>query len=189
MTNSDVILSSAVIFTLFILLAAAVVTDLRSHRIPNILLAPALSLALLLNTVHAGADGLALAAGGFAAGLLLFLPLYAIGGMGAGDVKLMAVVGSFVGPMVAIVAGLAAMVAGSVIGIVAIVWRRVRPILELRAAQRLDPAVGLHAPDAPSSAPRQRLTYIAYAPAIAIGTVAALWYFGYLPQQLMGWMP
>ena len=38
-----------------------------------------------------------------------------------------------------------------------------------------------------SSGPQQKLTYFAYAPAIAAGTVVALWYMGYLPEGLLEW--
>ncbi|NIO42955.1 MAG: hypothetical protein GTO41_24040, partial [Burkholderiales bacterium] len=169
---------------LVIFLTAAVVTDLKSHRIPNVLLAPALSLALLLNTMYGGTEGLIMAGGGLVLGLLMFLPLYAIGGMGAGDVKLLAVVGSFLGPWGAVVAGLATMMAGGIFGIIALVWRRIRPSLEMHAAQLTGPPSGsLRPPNTLSSAePQSRHIQLAYAPAIAAGTFAALLYQGYLPR-------
>jgi prepilin peptidase CpaA len=183
MIDSETSFNTAVICTLAILLTAAVVTDLKSHRIPNVLLAPALSLALLLNTMYGGTDGLLMATGGLILGLLMFLPLYAIGGMGAGDVKLLAVVGSFLGPWGAVVAGLATMMAGAVFGIIAFVWRRIRPALEIHAAQLTGaPSDGLRPPGTMSSVqPQSRHLQLAYAPAIAAGTFAALWYTGYLP--------
>ncbi len=64
MTNVNSPLSTAAALALFVLLAAAVATDLRSHRIPNLLLLPALSLALMLHTLTGGTDGLIAAATG-----------------------------------------------------------------------------------------------------------------------------
>jgi prepilin peptidase CpaA len=188
MTDNDATFNAVVICTLLILLGAAVVTDLRHHRVPNILLAPALSLALLVHTIHGGGHGLIMAAGGLTLGLILFLPMYVIGGMGAGDVKLMGVVGCFLGPWGAVVAGVATMMAGAIFGIAAIAWRSIRPVLELHAIQMLGPtASGTRTIAELSSWGSQvRITHIAYAPAIAVGTLAALWYIGYLPDLFPG---
>ena len=169
MIDGDVFFSAAVFCTLSMLLVAAVVSDLRSHRIPNIILAPALSLALLLHTMHGGADELIIAIGGLALGLVMFLPIYIIGGMAAGDIKLLGVVGCFLGPWGAVFVGLATVMIGAIFGIIAIVWRIVGPVLELHPARS-----------------QERLSSIAYAPAIAAGTLAALWYIGFLPQQFPG---
>ncbi len=188
MTDSDATFTAAIIATLLVLLAAAVVTDLKSHRIPNILLAPALSIALLVNTLHGGANGLVMAVGGLTLGLVMFLPLYLVGGMAAGDVKLLGVVGCFLGPWGAVIAGMAAMMVGGVFGIITIAWRQIRLALESHATQlRSSPASGTHThAELTLSRSQERFTYIAYAPAIAAGTVAALWYIGFLPERLLG---
>ena len=188
MTEIDATYNAAIIATLLVLLAAAVVTDLSSHRIPNILLAPALSLALVIQTIHGGADGLVIAGAGLVLGIAIFLPLYLVGGVAAGDVKLLGVVGSFLGPSGAVIAGLATMMVGAVFGIAVIAWRIIRPELEFRAMQTPGPPDGsTHvSADLTLSRSQERFTYIAYAPAIAAGTVAALWYIGYLPERLLG---
>jgi prepilin signal peptidase PulO-like enzyme (type II secretory pathway) len=78
-------------------LAAAVVIDVRTRRIPN----------WLTGGLAAGGFGLAFGGGsvtpwqallGLALGLALMLPGHVIGATGAGDVKLMAAVGAFLGP-------------------------------------------------------------------------------------------
>lgn len=188
MINDNGFFSINAAFVLFMLLAVAVITDLRSHRIPNLLLSPALAAAFMLHTLSGGVDGLITAAGGLAVGLVMLLPLYVIGGLAAGDVKLLGVVGSFLGPSFAMVAGLATMMAGAVFGIAVMVWNRARPTLVSHAAQILSPP-GTR-PDTSSvslsiAARQNPVTYIPYAPAIAVGTVAALWYVGYLPDQLL----
>ncbi len=179
---------TAAAFVLFVVLGAAVATDVKNHRIPNLLLWPALSLALMLHMMSGGIDGLITAGGGLVLGLAMLLPLYAIGGMGAGDVKLLGIVGSFLGPWGAVVAGLATMMAGAVLGITVIVWRCVWPVLELQAAQFLGPPdIGARTTSvSQSSGRRNRDTNIPYAPAIAAGTIAALWYLDYLPEQFLG---
>ncbi len=188
MTESDATFTAAIIATLLVLLAAAVVTDLRSHRIPNLLLAPALSLALLINTIHSGPEGLVIATGGLVLGVAIFLPLYLVGGMAAGDVKLLGVVGSFLGPWGAIIAGLATMMVGAIFGIIVIAWRIIHPVLELRETQVPDPPNGETHISAKLTLSRsqERFTYVAYAPAIATGTIVALWYIGYLPERFLG---
>lgn len=188
MIDGDEPFSAAVVFALFVLLAAAVATDLKSHRIPNLLLWPALSFALMLHMMSGGIDGLITAAGGLALGLVMLLPLYAIGSMGAGDVKLLGIVGSFLGPWGAVVAGLATMMAGAVFGITVIVWRCVWPVLELHAVHFLSqPDTGARTTSVSRSPGRRnRVTNIPYAPAIAAGTVAALWYIDYVPEQFLG---
>jgi prepilin peptidase CpaA len=75
----------------------ALVTDLRSRRIPNVLTIIAFALALVFHLVVSGWAGLGFAAGGFGVGFGVMLVLWLIGGGGGGDVKLMGAVGSWVG--------------------------------------------------------------------------------------------
>jgi prepilin peptidase CpaA len=85
---------------LLALVTAAAVVDLARRRIPNILLLTGwvAALPLLLLTAEPGTALLAALAGALC-GLLVFLPLYLLRGMAAGDVKMMATVGLFVGPL------------------------------------------------------------------------------------------
>jgi prepilin peptidase CpaA len=84
---------------LFALLIAAAVSDWRTYRIPNWLTVSGMAFGLIY---HAAAPsslhtGFLWALGGLLLGFLIMLPLYAIKAMGAGDVKLMAMTGSFLG--------------------------------------------------------------------------------------------
>jgi prepilin peptidase CpaA len=92
-------LDDARIALLALLLIAAAAIDWRTFRIPNWLTAGGLVIGLALNTAGAlrPLDGLLWALGGAAVGLLIPLPLYAFRVMGAGDVKLMAMAGAFLG--------------------------------------------------------------------------------------------
>jgi prepilin peptidase CpaA len=72
--------------------------DLRTRRIPNWLNLSGLVLGIGLNTLLMRGEGLKLAAEGLGLALLIYLPLYLIRAMGAGDVKFMVAVGALVGP-------------------------------------------------------------------------------------------
>lgn len=80
------------------ILIIASVTDLRSQRISNRLTYSTMLFGLILHTLTAGFSGLLHSIGGLFLGLILLIAFYIIGGMGAGDVKLMAAVGSLLGP-------------------------------------------------------------------------------------------
>jgi Flp pilus assembly protein protease CpaA len=97
---------------LLLLLALATWVDLRTNRVPNAIVLAGILLAFVLAGAAAGPRGLAAAmAGMFVAGRCL-LPFYLGGGMGAGDVKLMAMVGAFLGPLGALSAVALTLVAG-----------------------------------------------------------------------------
>lgn len=85
--------------TVLILLAllVAVIMDLRRNRIPNWLTFGTLFIALSLQFTFLGSDGLLGGLAGAGTGLVLLLPFFLLGGMGAGDVKMMAAIGAFIG--------------------------------------------------------------------------------------------
>jgi prepilin peptidase CpaA len=108
---------SAVAWLVTIVLIEAAIIDGRQLRVPNWL------------TFHFAAGGLAFAAwsggwqgllwsfAGAGVGLLTLMPLYAIGGMGAGDVKLMAGLGAWMGPVVTLGAFAATAITGGLISL------------------------------------------------------------------------
>jgi prepilin peptidase CpaA len=81
-----------------VLLIIAAVIDLRSHRIPNLLTLPTILLSLSFHTIFQGAHGFVFSLTGSALGIGLLAVPYLMGGMGAGDAKLMGAVGAIVGP-------------------------------------------------------------------------------------------
>lgn len=105
------------------LLAAAVARDVAVQRIPNAVVACG-ALAGLALSMLPGGTGLGSAAAGLAAGLLAFLPLYILGGMGAGDVKLMAAVGAFTGWPGVMGAVLFTLLAGGALSLGTALWLR-----------------------------------------------------------------
>src|SRR5215472_14200493 len=114
-------------FLLFDALAVAVaaaVIDLQQHRIPNWLTYPAIGMALLLRTHYFGWWGLLTAlGGGLLAGGIVFL-FYAVRAMGAGDLKLMAALGSLVGPHHIVYVLLGTGIAGGVFALIYAAYRR-----------------------------------------------------------------
>ncbi|WP_342118953.1 A24 family peptidase [Pseudoduganella sp. OTU4001] len=105
---------------LLCLVCQAAASDLAWRRVPNVLVLAGLLLALALHwRLGGGAALLGQALAGGTVGLLLFLPMYALGGMAAGDVKLMAMAGSFVGPAQALQLGVLSALAG---GVLALCW-------------------------------------------------------------------
>lgn len=87
------------VVVLVALLVIAAVIDVRTYRIPNRLTVGGMVFGLVYNAAASASwtDGLLGAAAGLGVGLLVLLPVYVLRVMGAGDVKLMAMVGAFVG--------------------------------------------------------------------------------------------
>ena len=81
-----------------IVLAVATITDLRSRRIPNWLVLPFLVAGIVVSGVSHGWHGIGQSLMGLALGGVLFGLLYWMGGMGMGDVKLLAAIGAWIGP-------------------------------------------------------------------------------------------
>lgn len=84
---------------LIALLIVAAASDWRVYRIPNWLTASGTAFGLIYNTAvpMSTHTGFLWAFDGLLLGLLMMLPLYALKAMGAGDVKLIAMVGAFLG--------------------------------------------------------------------------------------------
>ncbi|MGI8961060.1 MAG: A24 family peptidase [Bryobacteraceae bacterium] len=83
---------------LIAIVLVAAVYDLRFRRIPNWLNVSGVILGLAVNTLLFARSGFIVAVLGITCSLLVYVPLYLIRGMGAGDVKLMAAVGAIAGP-------------------------------------------------------------------------------------------
>ena len=102
---------------------AAAVVDVQQHRIPNWLTYPTMLGGLLLRSYCFGWSGLQTSLGGFlVAGGIVFL-FYMVRAMGAGDLKLLAALGSLVGPSNVIIILLATGIAGGVLGLIYVIYR------------------------------------------------------------------
>jgi len=182
---------------LFSLLGAAVWHDVRARRIPNAVVFPGMLAAFALHALlpagqglfgpQVGGLGLLQSLGGFGLGLALLLPMYALRLMGAGDVKLLAMVGAFVGASQIMTVGLVTLVAGGVLALAFAAWqgslrRLVGNAYHMAMHSAFSALAGsIAAPVTPPQAASGRLPY---AIAIATATVACVvWQraFGELP--------
>src|SRR5262245_52432642 len=96
----------------------AAVADIRSRRIPNWLTFGSLALGLLLNTWLYGLEGALGSLAGAALGMGLLLPFYALGVVGAGDVKLLGGLGAMLGPQSLVSVAIYGAIAGGLMSVV-----------------------------------------------------------------------
>lgn len=160
--------------------------DVREHRVPNRLVFIGLLTGIALNgvlpsgwgfnSVIPGGLGWLSALQGFGVGMAVLLPIYWLRAMGAGDVKLMAMVGSFVGPNDVMGVVLATFVAGGLMALMVTLWSgklgRLLQNIRLMLLGGLVKASAGQLPlmnDLPVSVGK-----LPYAVAIAVGTLAYL---------------
>jgi prepilin peptidase CpaA len=99
------------------LAAVASFCDLRTRRIPNLVTFGGAAAALAYAFALHGVAGLTASLGGWFTGAALFLPFFILGGMGAGDVKLLACLGAWLGHDLAIYTAMYAALAGGVMAV------------------------------------------------------------------------
>lgn len=98
-------------------LLISLVTDLYKRRIYNIVTLPCILFGLIYHVVNEGLSGLAFSLLGLFIGFLVLLIPFAMGGIGAGDVKLMAAIGACMGAMFVIKAFIYIAILGGVISL------------------------------------------------------------------------
>jgi prepilin peptidase CpaA len=158
-----------------IFIVACCVADARTRRIPNGLSASAILAGLGLNAAYHGLSGLALRVGGLLAAGAVLLPAFAVGGIGAGDVKMMGAIGALIGPEPAL-AGLGlGMIFGGVI-VVAHLARHGRLGEKLGSTWAMVAAAALARSVEPLRAPSKDPNAVAlpYSVPLGLGTVAVL---------------
>ena len=84
--------------TTLLFVTVCVLSDLRTRRIPNVLTGPAILSGFALNLGIFGWSGAQASLAGFGLAILILIAPFAAGGVGGGDVKMMAAVGAFLGP-------------------------------------------------------------------------------------------
>jgi len=103
---------SGVVFSLLLVIAA--VTDVRTRRIPNLLVVVLAACGLVYSAfLPPSFWGAVRGIEGFATAFVCWLPFYALGWLGAGDVKLFAAAGAWLGPMRALEGTVIAALAGA----------------------------------------------------------------------------
>jgi prepilin peptidase CpaA len=111
------------IWLVSVVLVVAAAIDGWKLKVPNWITFPMILTGWAYSTVAFGWAGLMWSVVGTVVGLALLLPLYAIGGMGAGDVKLMGGLGAWVWPAVTFYAFCVSAIAGGIIAVVMVLWR------------------------------------------------------------------
>ena len=141
---------------------AAIVDDLARRRIANWIPASAFLAGVALQSVENGWRGAGSALLGTAAGAAVFLIFYLLGGMGGGDVKLMAGFGAVLGAKQLLEAALWTAGCGGAMALLVISAGYLRQLLKKRTGEVV----------AEKSA--RRADSITYAPAIAAGVWLSL---------------
>lgn len=147
--------------------AAAI--DLRTGRIPNPLTATVAAAGIGLSVFGLTGQSVAGALAGAAIGFMVMLPGYCFGGTGAGDVKLLAALGTWLGPAGVVMAFLYSAIAGGALALAHAVRRR-RLATTLTRTARLVAAEAGAKQEIDGSAAASRF---AYGPALAVGAIAA----------------
>jgi prepilin peptidase CpaA len=159
-------------------LSTASIVDLKQHKIPNVLSAFAALYGIAAH-IYAGL-GVLLPLGGMLLGLIIFLPFYIMGGMGAGDVKLMSAVGAILGTKVGLAAGVT-LIVGSLIGLFVLLKQSEGRAAFWAYARMFFRLFGLRAGDIEKpQIDHLRTKRFPYAIAIATGTLFTAGYLVYL---------
>ena len=161
---------------LVLILGMAIASDLRWRTIPNWLTASAILAGLGFHTVVNQFAGFVFSLKGATVGFGLFIILYVCGWLGAGDVKLFAAVGSFLGPAQTISAAIVIALVGGLLALLVFgfyqgwrrmglwLWSHVEIIFLAKSMHKLTPEQG--------TAPK-----VPYAVAIGLGTIGSYWLY------------
>jgi len=174
----DVVLVTMLLICMF--------TDFRTRRIPNKVVLPAMVFGLIWNTMWHESHGFLFSLAGLAMGAALFLIPFVLGGLGAGDVKLLAAVGALKGAAFVFAAFLGTGVVGGLITVIILLkekktlatLKRIGLCLYILAATRFR-INGLDTLER-----KEFATAFPYGLAIGIGSLGAL-IFGW--QSLLNW--
>lgn len=109
---------------LILLVVAAGLFDVHTSKVPNALTYPAVVAGLALSPLDGGWPGVGRSVLGLVVGFAPFFVLYLRGGMGGGDVKLMAAVGAIKGFPFIVNAMIASILVGGFFAIALAIWER-----------------------------------------------------------------
>jgi prepilin peptidase CpaA len=162
-------LIAGLVFTSILVVAA--IGDVRTRRIPNRLVGFLALAGIVYSVLRLPVlPGMLQAGGGLLAGLACWLPFYALGWLGAGDVKLYAAAGAWLGPARAAEGALAGALFGAILSLI---WMMKSQGMK-QTAQTLGMAAATPEVLASSSGSEQRST-LPYGVAIAFGAIWAAW--------------
>jgi prepilin peptidase CpaA len=156
--------------------ALACVSDWRSRRIPNLLTFTSAIAAIACQFFLGGTGAAVVGATGWFVGIALFFPIFALGGLGAGDVKLLGAIGAWLGPSVVLRVALYSTMAGGVLALALAVrsgyartaFRNIAFLLRYWMTVGIRPAEGL-------TLTEQHAPKLAYAFPVLTGVLVTLW--------------
>ncbi len=171
------------IWLVTVTLVVAALIDGWQLKVPNWITFPMVLSGIVYNAIEFGWEGLGASLLGMVVGLALLLPAYAIGGMGAGDVKLLAGVGAWVGATTTFYSFCVSAVIGGVIALAMVLvgrsWRKHKNQFLVIVNEML--TVGKPTELASIAAQRKSsMLLLPYGIPIAIGTIAYFIWAGLL---------
>lgn len=162
---------------LVIMLIICLITDLNKRKMYNVVLFPALFFALGYHLAVGGWFELGQSLLGFLAGLcILFIP-FTLGGMGAGDVKLLAVIGAIKGPLFIFYTALGMALAGGIISLIILIYKRQLINLFGRLLSGIKLLFATGGKVVAFDLNREKIMF-PYGLAIVAGTASAFWWMG-----------
>jgi len=171
-----------------LLLIVAAVIDGYALKVPNWLTFPMILSGWVYGALAVAAGepwyvGLGGSLAGTAVGLALLLPMYAIGGMGAGDVKLLAGVGAWIGASHTFYAFCVAAIVGAVLAVLMVLYRRAWSKHANQLRMILGEILTIRDPQQLSAIAAERkssMLLLPYGIPIAIGSIAYFAWMGML---------
>jgi prepilin peptidase CpaA len=164
-------------------LIVAAIIDGYKLKVPNWITFPMITSGWAISALSYGWEGFGWSLVGTAVGLALLLPAYAIGGMGAGDVKLLAGVGAWVGGTTTLYAYCVSAIIGGLIAVGMVLYRRAwhqhygqffaiwNEMVTIRDPEKLSTIAAER---------KSRMLLLPYGIPIALGTIAYFAYTGML---------
>ncbi len=173
----------AVSWMLTVVLVLAAVIDGWKLKVPNWLTFPLILLGWGCSWAMFGWSGLWASFQGTAVGLGLLLPAYAIGGMGAGDVKLLAGVGAWLGMTDTLWAFVISAVVGAVLAVGMVLYRGAWKHHQQQFMEIVQEILTVRNPEelaARAAERKPQMLLLPYGIPIAIGTITYFVYGGML---------
>ncbi len=171
------------IWLVTVVLIVAAVIDGWKLKVPNWITFPLIISGWIYSTANYGWEGFGWSLVGTAVGLGLLLPAYAIGGMGAGDVKLLGGVGAWVWGTTTFYAFACSAVVGGVLAVAMVLWRRAWTRHADQFRQIVNEIVQIRDPNTLSAIAAERkssMLLLPYGIPIAIGTIGYFLWMGML---------
>ncbi|MFC6038759.1 prepilin peptidase [Paenisporosarcina macmurdoensis] len=109
---------------IILILVISIITDLRDRKILNIVTLPSIIAAFIYHFFTSGVEGFLYSGQGFLAGLGMLIIPFLMGGIGAGDVKLLAAIGAWNGTFFIFYTSIYAGIIGGLIALLILLKRR-----------------------------------------------------------------